>query len=70
MSKLKTGTSGFLKSLNPVVEITGKGKQTYLWIGNNHEYDRACYATLSGEKTLEKIAVNILKALKSKKLKP
>ena len=42
---------------------------TYLWIVNNAPQSKGFYATMSCEKTLEKFSVNILKALKSKKLK-
>lgn len=69
MAKMKTGTDGMIKSLDPIIHITGTGKSAYLWIGNDHKFNKACYATLSGVKTLEKLAVSILKALKSKHLK-
>ena len=65
---MKTGTDGMIKSLDPIINITGTGKNTYLWVGNDHQFDKACFATLSGTKTLETFAINILKALKSKRL--
>ena len=47
----------------PIIGITGTGVRTYLWVGNDDENDKACFATLSGAKTLEKFACNILNAL-------
>lgn len=40
------------------LHITGSGVQTYIWVGG-----KGCYGTLSGKKTLESLAFNILKAL-------
>lgn len=48
-----------LRCINGQIDIVGTGKQTYLWIGNSY-----CFGTLSGQKTLEKLAKNILKSLK------
>ena len=39
------------------------GAYPYLWIGGQHG---PCYATLSGKKTLEKLAKGILEEIKSK----
>lgn len=47
----------------PAIFINGKGKNCYIWIGNDAESDKRCYATLSGMKTLEKLAANIYIAL-------
>lgn len=59
--KLKEGSH--LNAKQPIIGITGTGKQTYIWIGNNATDNKACYATLSGPKTLEKFAKQLLKAL-------
>lgn len=45
----------------PVIHIQPGGPRTYLWIGQ--ELHGGCYATLSGPKTLEKLAMRILKEL-------
>jgi hypothetical protein len=61
--KLREGER-FNKPVNsPAVFITGKGANTYLWIGNDAPDDKMCYATLSGPKTLERLACGILTAL-------
>jgi hypothetical protein len=62
--KLQDGETTTLQAVEPIIGITGEGKNTYLWIGNNGDYNKGCYATLSGQKTLEKFALNILKSLK------
>lgn len=67
--KMKEGQK--IGSVNtPAVFINGTGKHTYLWVGNDAPDDKLCFATLSGPKTLEKLAINILKALKSKHHNP
>lgn len=50
----------------PVILVTGKGKQTFLWIGNDAESDKYCFATLTGTTALRTLANNILKALDNK----
>jgi hypothetical protein len=62
--KLIGGVSARMTSNQPVIFISVTGKNTYLWIGNNAEDDKGCYATLSGPKTLGKLAKGILEALK------
>lgn len=49
----------------PIIGITGNGKLTYLWIGNNAPTDKFCFATMSGKRRLELLAKNILKAINS-----
>lgn len=44
----------------PIITVIGRGKETYLWIGNNSEDDRSCFATLSGDAVME-LAREILK---------
>lgn len=47
----------------PIISITGKGHQAYIWIGNDSKTDKKCFATLSGMKTLERFAFTLLKQL-------
>jgi hypothetical protein len=56
--KMRQGESLISQGSNEI-HITGTGATTYLWIGGH-----GCYGTISGVKTLESIAVNILKALR------
>lgn len=56
--KLQEGEKSVSQGKNEL-SITGTGKQAYLWIGGN-----GCYGTISGKKTLEMLAKNILKAIK------
>lgn len=60
--KLKAGSYG--GGQEPIIDITGTGRYAYIWIGNNSKDNKMCYATLSGRKTLEKLAKEILKAIK------
>ena len=50
----------------PILGITGEGRLTYLWIGNNAPTDKFCFATMTGPKKLRRLAENILKALDDK----
>ena len=61
--KMQKGESFSREPNNPIISINANGARTYLWIGNNAEDDRMCFATLSGVKTLEKLACGILRAL-------
>lgn len=55
---------GFERKANkPVIHINENGARSYLWIGNDAEGDKFCFATLSGVKTLEKLACGILRAI-------
>lgn len=63
-TKMKAGQAGYAN--RPVIGITGKGPQTYLWIGNDAEGDMRCYATLSGPKTLRRFAAKLSRALRTK----
>lgn len=65
--KMKSGHPDFYCN-DPAIFITGTGRHTYLWVGNDSIMDKRCFSTISGEKTLERFAVNILKSLKSKHL--
>jgi hypothetical protein len=49
----------------PVLEIVEgeTPRDAYLWIGNNGERDRACFATLGGRERLVKLARGILRAV-------
>jgi hypothetical protein len=59
LAKLKDGSGFSIAPNNGEIHITGKGKTAYIWIGNS-----ICFGTLSGQKTLKKLAQNILKAVK------
>lgn len=50
----------------PVIQIVAYEKGTYLWIGNNAKGDKACFATLSGSRTLRRLAHVILDCLGDK----
>lgn len=62
--KLKAGEKFNRNPNKPIICINGKGNFCYLWIGNNAADDQFCFATLSGKKTLQKFAKELLKALK------
>lgn len=55
--KLQPGESLISQGENEL-HITGKGVNTYLWIGG-----KGCYGTLSGMKTLASLAASIYRAL-------
>lgn len=61
--KLREGEKLSRNPNKPIIGITGTGAGTYLWIGNDDENDKACFATMSGVKTLEKFACDLLNAL-------
>lgn len=67
--KMKQGTTALIQTSEPAAFITGSGKYTYLWFGNDSPNSKACYATMSGPKTIETFAINILKSIGSKRLK-
>lgn len=60
--KMKEGAPGMAQE--PVLEVVGKGHRTYLWIGNGGNSNRACYATISGKSTLNKLVKELQEALK------
>lgn len=64
--KLKEGESYAKAPNSPIIGITGTGRSTYLWIGNDSENDKFCFATVSGAKRLEKFAREILKSINAK----
>lgn len=57
--KIKPGDSIYKDS--PEIHIVGTGRLTYIWIGG----DKVCFGHLSGQKTLEALAKNILKSIKN-----
>jgi hypothetical protein len=61
--KIKEGEKRPCIPNSPTICIVDTGARTYLWIGNNGETDNTCFATLSGMKTLERLACGILTAL-------
>lgn len=61
--KMDEGENMARQSNKPIIGVTGSGAITYLWIGNDDADDKFCFATLSGVKTLEKLACEILNAL-------
>jgi hypothetical protein len=63
--KAQPGEYGYAKS--PVLQFIPNGKNTYLWIGNNADGNKLCFATISGTKSIEKFAKALLKELKKKK---
>ncbi len=62
--KLKEGHSVPCLANKPSIFITGTGRNTYLWIGNNSDDSGWCFATMSGRKTLRKLARKILTVTK------
>jgi len=40
----------------PILQILGKGRGTYVLIGNDADGDMACFAMISGQKTLLRLA--------------
>lgn len=46
----------------PEISVNMNGANTYVWVGQTAT-PGGCYATLSGPKTLEKLAMTILKGL-------
>ena len=67
--KCNTGELFFSRANKPVIFVTGSGMDTYLWIGNDEDESKFCFATLSGRVTLRKFANSILAAIKPKKKK-
>ena len=61
--RLDTGDFLHRAPNDPILTITGTGRGAYLWIGNNAENDKACFATIAGRETLRALARNILAAL-------
>jgi len=58
--KLQEGEQLTRRPNNPIISV--KPKHGYIWIGNDAEGDRFCFATLSGKKTLLKLAAAIRRA--------
>ena len=68
--KLKAGGNNKRGPNEPIIGITGSGKYTCLWIGNNADNDKTCFATLSGRLTLLKFAHSIIEAIEGRKPVP
>lgn len=68
MSKILKLRKGDIRIvIQPEIHISGTGKNTYLWIGDDSPVSHInCFGTKSGAKTLEKFAKEILKSLKVK----
>lgn len=61
--KMTKGESLFdERNSEPEICIQGTRSKTYLWIGNGTN-PGGCFAILSGPKTLEKLAMTILREL-------
>lgn len=63
--RMQSGEAGFFNHRGDVPEIhlnEGGKSGTYLWVGQSAS-PGGCYATLSGAKTLEKLAMGILRSL-------
>lgn len=68
--KLSVSLNDSIKPEAPIISIVGRGRNVYIWVGNDAERNKSCYATKSGNKTLEKFARELLAAVKVKKRKP
>jgi len=69
--KLDAGENLHRSPNEPIISLEHVGDdQPYLWIGNNADADKFCFATLSGRARLEKLAQDILTALKNVKGRP
>lgn len=60
--KMKEGMPGMARE--PIIEVTGKGHRTYLWVGDFSTHSMACYATLSGRSALTKLIKALQEAMK------
>ena len=67
--KCDPGEPYFSRANRPIISVIGGGKDTYLWIGNDEDDSKFCFATLSGRVTLRKFANSILAAIEPKKKK-
>lgn len=47
----------------PIISVIQDGPRSYLWVGNDAQDDMMCFATISGEAALLKLAEAILKGL-------
>lgn len=63
--KLQEGEKLERSPNQPIMTVVGfdRSSYPYLWIGNNNENDKMCFATLSGRKPLRQLAEAILKAI-------
>jgi hypothetical protein len=48
---------------NPVLTVVPDGNRSYLWIGNDAENDKMCFATFYGRANMRRLAETILNAL-------
>ena len=67
--KCDTGETIFSWANKPVIKVIGSAPWAYLWIGNDEDDSKFCFATLSGRVTLRKFANSILAAIEPKKKK-
>lgn len=51
---------------NPIISIIPNGRLTFMWIGNDAENDKMCFATVGGKARLAKLALAIQKAFKER----
>jgi hypothetical protein len=64
LAKLTEGERGLRRDPNePVLSLIVDGPRSYLWIGNDADGDKWCFATVSGAATLRRIAHAILRAI-------
>lgn len=59
-----------LRPNDPVIEIIGTGNSAYLWVGNNGETDKRCFAVTRSDYALTEICRRINRARKKKVITP
>jgi hypothetical protein len=52
---------------NPILSIVSSGRHPYIWIGNDADGDKFCFATLSGNQRLRALVNAILTALEARR---
>lgn len=58
--ELKEGEHFRRNPNQPIISLVEDKQRSYLWIGNNADGDKMCFATLAGPATLRKLAKAIL----------
>jgi hypothetical protein len=61
--KLSEGVKLNRNPNQPVLTVVPDGNKSYLWIGNDAEYDKMCFATYYGAQNLRRLANAILIAI-------
>lgn len=61
--RLDSGEKILMMANKPIIHINGRGRSLYLWIGNDAEGDRACYAHIQSHARIRRFAKTILKRL-------